>query len=421
MFLRLVYQSFHRQRRSKLLAGIAVALGVAVATAMVAVATDIGDKLNHELRAFGANIIVRPVEDTLSVRVGGVKVNPAGAAYLSESDLPKIKGIFWRHNILGFAPFLPLATNARHGEISLPAELLGTYFSQSIRYGTESFVTGVRKTHPWWRVIEGTWPADDGDAVLIGSSFALRLQLQPGDLVQLADREFSVSGILETGGPEEEKIVAPLHIAQSLAGHPDAVKSIYVSALTKPEDAFARRDPYSLSPVDRDRWYCSPYANSIAFQLSEAIPHSQAEQIRQVAQREGQILSRVEGLMLLITLAALLAAALAVSAAMATALMERRREIGLMKALGASGTSVAGIFHTEAALLALLGGCAGFALGAFMARQVGQAIFGVAVSVHPALLPIVLLAAGAIVLAGSWLAIRRAARVSPALALRGDA
>jgi len=72
MFLRLVYQSFHRQRRSKLLAGIAVALGVAVATAMVAVATDIGDKLNRELRAFGANIIVRPVEDTLTVRVGGM-------------------------------------------------------------------------------------------------------------------------------------------------------------------------------------------------------------------------------------------------------------------------------------------------------------------------------------------------------------
>ena len=106
---------------------------------------------------------------------------------------------------------------------------------------------------------------------------------------------------------------------------------------------------------------------------------------------------------------------------MATALMERRREIGLMKALGASSGSVAGVFHTEAALLALLGGSVGFVLGAFMARQVGHAIFGVAITVHAALLPIVLLAAGAIVLAGSALAIRRAARVDPVLALRGDA
>ena len=117
----------------------------------------------------------------------------------------------------------------------------------------------------------------------------------------------------------------------------------------------------------------------------------------------------------------LVAAALAVSAAMATALMERRREIGLMKALGASSGSVAGVFHTEAALLALLGGSVGFVLGGLMARQVGQAIFGVAITVHAALLPIVLLAAGAIVLAGSALAIRRAAQVDPVLALRGDA
>src|SRR5437763_1787808 len=235
MFLRLVYQSFHRQRRSKLLAGAAIALGAAVATAMVAVATGIGDQMNRDLRA------------------------------------------------------------------------------------------GV------------------------------------GDSLRLGGSEFHISGILETGGAEEREIIAPLHVAQALAGHPGAVKSIYVSALTKPEDAFARRNPYSLSPADRDRWYCSPYANSIAFQLTEAIPHSQAEQIRRVAQREGQILSRVQGLMLLITLAALVAAALAVSAAMATALMERRREIGLMKALGASGGSVARVFHAEAAMLALLGGCMSFA------------------------------------------------------------
>ena len=420
MFLRLVYQSFHRQRRSKLLAGIAVALGVAVATAMVAVATDIGDKLNRELRAFGANIIVRPVEDTLRVRVGGMNMNAAGAAYLNEADLPKIKGIFWRHNILGFAPFLPVQTRVTHGGFSVPAEFLGTHFSQSVRYGNETFTTGVRKTHPWWKV-QGTWPKDESDSALVGAALAGNLQIHVGDSVSIAGRQFPVSGILETGGPEEDKIVAPLHVAQALASHPGAVKSIYVSALTKPEDAFARRDPYSLSPADRDRWYCSPYANSIAFQLTEAIPHSQAEQIRQVAQREGQILSRVQGLMLLITLAALVAAALAVSAAMATALMERRREIGLMKALGASSGSVAGVFHTEAALLALLGGSVGFVLGGFMARQVGQAIFGVAITVHAALLPIVLLAAGAIVLAGSALAIRRAAQVDPVLALRGDA
>ncbi len=93
-----------------------------------------------------------------------------------------------------------------------------------------------------------------------------------------------------------------------------------------------------------DRWYCSPYVQSIAYQLQEVIPHSHAEQIRQVAQNEGTVLSRIKGLMLLITLAALMAAALAVSAAMATAIFERRGEVGLMKALGASSAFRGGSF-----------------------------------------------------------------------------
>ena len=132
-------------------------------------------------------------------------------------------------------------------------------------------------------------------------------------------------------------------------------KRVYVSALTKPEDAFGRRDPKSMSGAVYDRWYCTPYPQAIALQLTEAIPHSHAEQIRQVAQNEGAVLTRIEGLIFLITLAALFASALAVSAAMATAIFERRAEVGLMKALGAGKVAVASIFFAEATLLALIG------------------------------------------------------------------
>ena len=107
MFVRLVYESFRRQKRRKLLAGVAITLGVAVATAMIAVATDIGDKINRELRSYGANLVVTPQDDSLDVEIGGVNLKPAGGAYLSEADLPKIKGMFWRNNIVGFAPMLP--------------------------------------------------------------------------------------------------------------------------------------------------------------------------------------------------------------------------------------------------------------------------------------------------------------------------
>ena len=134
----------------------------------------------------------------------------------------------------------------------------------------------------------------------------------------------TISGILSTGGAEDDQIVAPLALAQQILGKPGAVRRVYVSALTKPEDALAVRDPKTMTPEVYDRWYCSPYVQSIAYQLQEAIPHSHAEQIRQVAQNEGTVLSRIKGLMLLVTLAALFASALAVSAAMATAIFERR-------------------------------------------------------------------------------------------------
>src|SRR5437667_7165532 len=196
-----------------------------------------------------------------------------------------------------------------------------------------------------------------------------------------------VSGILETGGDEDGQIVAPLFLAQQLAGKPGAVGKIFVSAVTKPEDAFARRSPESLSPADRDRWYCSPYPQSIAYQLQEVIPHSHAEQIRQVAQNEGNVLSRIEGLMLLITLAALFTSGLAVSAAMATAMLERRTEVGLMKALGGGTFALSGIFITESVMLACMGGLVGFAAGALLARVLGRAIFGSGIEIQPVLLP----------------------------------
>src|SRR6201988_1140294 len=108
MFARLLYESFRRQKRRKLLAAVAITLGVAVATAMIAVATDIGDKINRELRSYGANLLITPQEDTLDVEIGGVNLKPASdGAFLKEADLPRIKGTFWRHNIVGFSPMLP--------------------------------------------------------------------------------------------------------------------------------------------------------------------------------------------------------------------------------------------------------------------------------------------------------------------------
>jgi len=417
MFLRLVYESFRRQKRRKLLAAIAITLGVGVATAMIAVATDIGDKVSRELRSFGANLVVTPQEDTLDLQIAGVDLKPASdGAYLNETDLPKVHGMFWHNNIVGFAPVLPVAVNLGAKNVTL----VGTYFSRQLSFGKEEFQTGVRAIYPWWKV-SGTWPEDNSQDVLLGERLAASLGRKAGDQVEVAGQAYRVAGVLSTGGVEDDQIVAPLAVAQGILGRPGAVRRLYVSALTKPEDAFARRDPKTLAGAEFDRWYCSAYVQSIAYQLQEVIPHSHAEQIRQVAQNEGTVLERIKGLMLLITLAALVAAALAVSAAMATAIFERRSEVGLMKALGASSISVAALFFAEALLLALLGGSIGFAGGAMLARMIGRSIFDSKINIDLVLFPIIISLAVLVTFAGSALAIRRAMKFDPVLALRGEA
>ena len=419
MFARLLFESFRRQKRRKLLAGVAITLGVAVATAMIAVATDIGDKINRELRSYGANLLVTPQEDTLDVEIGGVNLKPpSDGAFLNEADLPKIKGTFWRHNIVGFSPVLsvnvPLTADGRE------VTLLGTYFSRKLAFGKDEFVTGVRITHPWWKV-QGSWPSDDSSDILLGEDLAAKLGQHAGGTLELAGQPRYIAGILSTGGPEDREIIAPIALAQQILGKPGAVRRIYVSALTKPEDALARRNPKTMNPEMFDRWYCSPYVQSIAYQLQEAIPHSHAEQVRQVAQNEGTVLSRIKGLMLLVTLAALFASSLAVSAAMATAIFERRQEVGLMKALGAGSLAVATLFFAESALLAILGGLAGFFAGSFLAHQIGRSIFDSQIAIQPVLFPVILAIAVIVTFAGSAAAIRRAMRFDPVFALRGDA
>jgi putative ABC transport system permease protein len=417
VFARLLYQSFRRQQRRKLLAAVAIMLGVGVATAMIAIGVDVGDKMNRELRKFGANLVLTPENETLEVNIAGATIVPAGRpAYLKESELPRMKGIFWGHNILAYAPVLNATAHINGRAIPV----MGTYFAREEHFGKETFLTGVRQTNPWWQV-QGVWPKDDGNEVLVGAQLASALNAHPGDQLTLDGTAVRISGLVSGGGPEESSVVTPLQIAQKLAGAPGGVERVFVSALTKPEDDFARKDPDKLSRAQRDRWYCSPYANSIAYQLREAFPGSHAEQIRQVAQNEGRVLSRISGLMFLVTIAALTAAALAVSAAMATAVLERRHEVGLMKSLGATAGAIGAIFFSEAAVIALGAGLAGFGIGIVLAKRLGESIFHTDVAISPVLLPLVLAIAVLVTFAGSAISIRRAIAFNPAVVLRGDA
>jgi putative ABC transport system permease protein len=253
-----------------------------------------------------------------------------------------------------------------------------------------------------------------------------RADLKPGDVLFVYKMKgqtpvtLHVVGILDTDGPEDNAIIAPLDVAQTFAAQPGQYRRLYVSALTKPEDTFARKDPKAMTPVEFDRWYCTPYISSIALQISEELKGTDVRVIRRVAEGEGTILTRVRTLLWLVTFAALLAAALAVGASAAASVIERRTEIGLMKALGAGSALVGVLLAAEQLLVAFVGGGIGYAVGILLARLLGEKIFGFTPEPKLFLLFIVLVLASLITLLGSAYPLRRASQYDPAPILRGE-
>lgn len=429
MFARLVRESFIRNPRRKVLTAAALVVGMAVATSTLTIALEVGDRLAREFRSLGANLLVTPQADTLPVEIGGVDYRPVDeGAYLKEADLGKLKTIFWRHNILGFTPFLDVPALVS-GNREMNTTIIGTWYEHEVPVpdGT-TFKTGLSSTHPSWK-IQGRWFRDDANEAVIGASLAARdpEAFAVGKKIQLAHSELTnaawnlvVTGIVSTGGAEDNAILVPLSFAQQFSAHPGQFRQLFVSALTKPADAFSERDPLKMTPTEYDRWFCSPYISSISSQIKTAFPDTDVRTIRRVADTEGRILSHVGTLLWIVTLAALGAAALAVAATSATTVLERRAEIGVMKALGATNALVAGIFLAEQLMLAIAGGAIGFVVGAALARTLGASVFGTPASPRLILLPVVLGLAAIVAFAGSLIPLRRAAHFDPAPILRGE-
>src|SRR5580704_15800867 len=171
MFARLVKESFVRNPRRKLLTAAALVVGMAVTTATLTIALEVGDRLAREFRSLGANLLVTPESDTLPVEIGGVDYRAVDeGAYLKEADLGKLKTIFWRHNILGFTPFLdvPTVLAAKPEQ----ATLVGTWYEHAVSVPDgSSFVTGLKSTHPSWQ-IQGRWFRDGANEAVVGAALA---------------------------------------------------------------------------------------------------------------------------------------------------------------------------------------------------------------------------------------------------------
>jgi putative ABC transport system permease protein len=459
MFFRLVADSFARRPRRKLLTGAALALGMAVATAALSVSLDVGDRLAHEFRSLGANLVVTPQADSLPLEIGGVDYRPVNAgAYLPEADLPKLKTIFWHNNIIAFAPILEFNTGvmARPEKLGAPgkvikAKLIGTWASYPVKLSDGTiFTTGIEKTNPWFQ-LKGRWFGHAADAnprgndlvsmllpqdqCVLGEKLAAQMGVGTGALIYAnisngdelkaywnaeAYGVCRITGIVSTGGDEDSAVFLPLARVQQFTHQPGVYRKLYVSALTKPEDDFARRDPKTMNADEFERWSCSPYVSSIAYSIKQVLPGADVRVVRRVAEGEGRILTRVRALLWLVTAAALLAAALAVGASSAASVIERRTEIGLMKALGAGSGIVGFLLAAEQLLLAFVGGGIGYSIGIILARLVGEKIFGAAPEPSLIVFLVILALAAGVTLLGSALPLRRASRYEPAPILRGE-
>jgi putative ABC transport system permease protein len=372
MFFRIIWKLLGASRGRLALALVALSSGAAVSSALLNVNLDAERKLTQEFRTLGANIVVAPPS-------GG-----SDAALADSSVMDSIAGLQARQ-IIAAAPFLYVAANSG----TQPVILAGTWFDQ------------VAKMNSWWK-IDGSWVASRESHLqcLVGNAAARQLGLAIGSPVELRSGDHTISltvaGIVTTGGAEDSQIFTDLSVAQDLAGLSGRVSLVQLSVSGSSSDIEA-----------------------LTNRLAGALPGLDVRPVRQIAAAEGTILGRIRGLIFW-TIALILALSmLGVLASMAALAMERRRDVGLMKALGGPVSHIMRLFLVEAGALGILGGTIGFVVGMLLARWMGSSVFGVAISPRPIVFPLTIILTVAVALLGAF-PLRLLGRVRPAEILRGE-
>lgn len=429
MFFRMIKGALFRQKSKMIMIAVTIALGASLATAMLNIMLDVGDKVNQELKAYGANITVVPKESSVLNDLYALDEGEDASAHLKEEDLGKIKTIFWGFNIIDFSPFISTTVTAADGEA---VKLNGTWFNHHLSLNTgEELDAGIHSLRSWWDVRSGQWIDEQKDgnenAVMVGAVYAERHRLATGDTITVStangSKALTVTGIFDAGGDEDEQLFTTVGNVQALSNNAGLIDSIEVSAITTPDNELARKaatkGPASLSPADYETWYCTAYVSSICYQIQEAIPDSVASPVRQVAESEGNILDKTQLLMVLITILSLFGSALGISNLVTASVMERSNEIGLLKAIGARDYSISGIVLTEIIITAIVGGVAGYFMGYGFAQIIGQTVFNASIEMKPMVIPLVAVLIVIVTLAGSIPAIRMLLRLRPAEVLHG--
>lgn len=382
MTLHLIRKSISGSRFQKILSFTTILASTLLLSCMLNITLGISNQIAKDLRSYGSNIVVLPKGSALNIEIGDRIFSPLESeSYLEESKLHLIKEIFWRNNITAFAPFLDV--EVKLAESSKNLILSGTYFDKNVGVEDEpDFSTGVKSLYPTWEV-EGEWIADSTlDSVLIGGEIAKKENIRINDTLYInaggKSYLLKVRGILHNSGIYDNRIVASLALAQEILGKEGVFAKAEVSAFTIPENALsykARRNVDSLDALEFDTWYCSAFVGSIVYQIEETFKGASAKAQIKVSDAESLIVRKIQWLMAVTSIICLIVASVGISAALSAEFQRRRKEIGLMKVLGANIWQIYALFAGESCVIAIFGAMIGFLLGVGVSELISISIF----------------------------------------------
>ena len=380
----MITASLLRRRSRMLVALLAIAVGATILSGLVTIYYDVPRQMGEQFRSYGANMIF----------------TSSNGKKLSKSEIDSAKKKINNSQLVGAAPY-------RYENMTVyerPLMAASTVFDEA------------QKTSPYWRV-DGEWPSAEGQA-LVGQEIAATLEVKAGDTVTLVydldeapatadeankgernqnSRDFTVAGILDTGGNEEKYIFISV---------PD------MEALTGKTDVF---DMTELS-VSANRDELEKYADTI----TKNVDGVSARLVKRVTQSENTVLSKLQALVLLVTVIVLLLTMICVATTMMAVVTERRKEVGLRKALGASNKSIIFEFMGEGLLLGAIGGLLGSVCGFIFAQSVSMNVFNSSIQFHWVLIPITIIVSVLVTGLSCLLPVRSATDVDPALVLKGE-
>ncbi len=354
----IVVKDVTRRKKRMLYTSLGVVIGVATIVAVLTIALAGETNIYGQLEKYGANLVVMPAISDIDVGLGGLSLGTlaVGENYISENELPEIRQIA--------DGMIRAALDIEdEGDIATIAPRL---YMNTVIGGTSVIIVGVdpqqeRQLKTWWRIREGEY-LERADQALVGAMAAELLELNVGDKIALNGSEVAIAGILEeTGSNEDYQVFLHIEMAQQAFGKDGLVSSIDVRAL------------------------CSACPTSdIAGSINGNIPGVRAVAVKQIAETEMGMMEKVSKFLLALAGITLAVGCFGVVNTMLTSAHERIRDIGIMRAVGASRNQIIKIFLYEAIVIGVAGGLLGYIAGTLLAYVVGPLIFGgVAVTYVP--------------------------------------